>query len=76
MKVCTLPAEVKQVAAEEVNELSKTDQKTVKNLLKGEQLRAELINRRESYIKNAKTASACQFIFERLRFLCFRTFSE
>ncbi|VDK72576.1 unnamed protein product [Onchocerca ochengi] len=57
-EVCTLPAEVKQVAAEEVNELSKTYQKTVKNLLKGEQLRAELINRRESYIKNAKTASA------------------
>ncbi|VDO28433.1 unnamed protein product [Onchocerca flexuosa] len=57
-EIFTLPAEVKQVAVEEVNELSRTYKKTVKNLLKGEQLRAELINRRESYIKNAKTASA------------------
>ncbi|EJD74655.1 hypothetical protein, variant [Loa loa] len=53
-----LPPEVKQVTAEETSKLSNTCQKPIKNLLKGEQLRAELTNRRESYIKNAKAANA------------------
>ncbi|KAL3998521.1 hypothetical protein ACH3XW_15385 [Acanthocheilonema viteae] len=54
-----LPAEVKQATAEEINELSSTYRKPIKNLLRGEQLSMELTSRRESYIKNAKAASAC-----------------
>uniref|UniRef100_A0AAF5RWP9 C2 domain-containing protein n=1 Tax=Wuchereria bancrofti TaxID=6293 RepID=A0AAF5RWP9_WUCBA len=45
-------------AAGEINESSVIYQKPVKKLLRGEQLRAELISRRESYIKNARAASA------------------
>ncbi|VIO96344.1 Uncharacterized protein BM_BM6408 [Brugia malayi] len=53
-----LPAEVKQSATEVISESSLIYQKPVKKLLRGEQLRAELINRRESYIKNARAASS------------------
>ncbi|CAG9534501.1 unnamed protein product [Cercopithifilaria johnstoni] len=53
-----LRAETKQAAVEEISELSGTYRKPVKNLLRGEQLSIELASRRESYIKNAKAASA------------------
>lgn len=54
-----LPAEIKQAALEEISEASSTYRKPIINLLKGEQLRTELTSRRESYIKNARAASAC-----------------
>ncbi|KAK6106266.1 hypothetical protein QQG55_23535 [Brugia pahangi] len=53
-----LPAKVKQSATEIINESSVIYQKPVKKLLRGEQLRAELISRRESYIKNARAANS------------------
>uniref|UniRef100_A0A0R3RRE9 C2 domain-containing protein n=1 Tax=Elaeophora elaphi TaxID=1147741 RepID=A0A0R3RRE9_9BILA len=52
------PAEIKQGTGEEISEPSGTYQKPVKNLLRGVQLSTELSSRRESYIKNAKAASA------------------
>ncbi|KAM3720361.1 Coiled-coil and C2 domain-containing protein 1-like [Dirofilaria immitis] len=50
-------ASITAVTAEEISKPSNICQKPI-NFLKGEKLRAELISRRESYIKNAKAANA------------------
>lgn len=50
---------MKQAVKDEICEPLSINQKPIKNVLRGEQLKAELTSRRESYVRNAKAANAC-----------------